>query len=176
MRVKKKPVWLLLIVCGIVLIATILFLINDTPEMTAERFAKRCGPVWDAAYETMATWRNSVSRGETMPDPVRSIFDIDRSLESISISYDGAARFTFDWHNAGPEKSRYVYWQKNDDYWQTHAVAWLLPSSERYNEQIQAEENENSLKLTGFGAGKKGYLIITRLCPCWFFSEEYNPT
>ena len=146
----------------------------DAPPKPA-RFVERCAPDWEAAYEALAAAGGKARRGERMPEPVQKIFSKDRTLESIRIIGDGSARFEFDWIT-GPEMSSYIYWQKNDDYWQIQAVTGLLSWYEKYSDQIVADEKENSLKLTGFGAGKGGYILVTRLRPCWFVTEEYYPT
>ncbi len=142
----------------------------------AERFAKRCDPKWDSAFEKLAAAGGKAERGESMPDPVQKIFEIDRTLRKIWINSGDEARFRFEWYITGPETETYVYWQKNDDFRKLEIVNSILSWHEKYNEQIEAEETDNGLKVTGFGMGKRGHLIITRLRPCWFIAEEYNPT
>ena len=176
MKKKRLAGWLLLIVCGIAAAAAVLMNINDTREKRTERFIERCAPEWGEAVEALAAGSGKAERGKAMPDPVRRIFEKDRSLEYINIYYDGTAKLGFDWYIAEPETSVYVYWQKDDDFRKIGSVAEMLSWAERYNEPVRTEEKEDSLKLTGFGAGRKGYIMARRLRPCWFIAEEYYPT
>ena len=176
MKKKKLAGRLLLIICGIAVAAVVLMNINDTREKRAERFIERCAPEWDEAVEALAAGNGKAERGKAMPDPVRRIFEKDRSLDHINIYYDGTATLGFDWYIAGPETSVYVYWQKDDDFRKIGSVAEMLSWAERYNEPVRTEEKEDSFKLTGFGAGRKGYIMVRRLRPCWFITEEYYPT
>ena len=139
-------------------------------EKRTARFAERCAPQWEAALEELAAAGGEAERGESMPDRLKGIFGIDRTLSEIWLNGENEACFRFEWYITGPEKDTYVYWQKNDDFRKLHAVEQLM------SDQIETEETENGFKLTGFGMGKKGYLHITRLRPCWFIAEGYYPT
>ena len=189
MKKKRLAGWLLLIVSSIAIAAVVLILIEsavswlvgdtiitDKRETRVERFIERCAPEWDEAFEALAAGSGKAERGKAMPDPVRRIFEKDRSLDYILIDYDGMAKLGFDWYIAEPETSVYVYWQKDDDFRKIGSVAEMLSWAERYNEPVRTEEKEDSFKLTGFGAGRKGYIMVRRLRPCWFITEEYYPT
>ena len=139
-------------------------------EKRAARFAARCAPQWEAACEELAAAGGEAERGGSMPDPVQRIFGIDSTLSKIWLNGENEACFRFEWYITGPEKGTYVYWQKDDDLRKLSAVEQLM------SDQIETEETENGFKLTGFGVGKKGYLKITRLRPCWFIAEGYYPT
>ncbi len=145
-------------------------------EKRAVRFAARCAPQWEAALEELAAAGGEAERGESMPDRLKGIFGIDRTLSEIWLNGENEACFRFEWYITGPEKDTYVYWQKNDDFRKLSAVEQIMSWHEQYGEQIETEETENGFRLTGFGMGKKGYLHITRLRPCWFIAEGYNPT
>ena len=189
MKKKRLAGWLLLIVSSIAIAAVVLILIEsavswlvgdtiitDKRETRVERFIKRCAPEWDEAVKALAAGSGMAERGKAMPEPVRRIFEKDRSLKYIDIYYDGSAILGFDWYIVGPETSACVYWQKDDDFRKIRSVAEALSWAERYNEPVRTEEKEDSLKLTGFGAGRKGYIMVRRLRPCWFITEEYYPT
>ena len=142
-------------------------------EKRAARFAARCAPQWEAAFGEQAAAGSVAKRGG---DPVQRAFAVDRTLSDIRFDGGDEARFMFEWYITGPETETYVYWQKNDDFRKLSAVEQIMSWHEQYGEQIETEETENGFKLTGFGMGKKGYLHITRLRPCWFIAVGYNPT
>ena len=187
MIIKRRKRQAILAIIAVTLLAVSVWIIGAVAESfgfslftshkeRAKRFAERCDTEWNAAFEKLAAASGEAERGESMPDPVQKIFGIDRTLREIWISNDDEAGLRFKWYITGPETTTYVYWQRNDDCRKLGIVDGILSWREKYNEQIETEETENGLRITGFGINKKGYLIVTRLRPCWFIAEEYYPT
>ena len=172
---RKRIVRLIILAVFLIMLAAGVALINDTAERKAERFVKRCAPDWDPAFEALVVAGGQAERGEAMSEPLQKIFGKDRSLNSISMVGEETADFRFDWHSDA-EKQKYVFFQENDDCWKNNDVATVMSWRDIYNEDFVSEENEKGLKVTGIGMGKRGYITITRIRPCWFYVETYFPT
>ena len=171
----KKMIRLVPLAIFLAVLAVLAFMINDTPMKKAERFVTRCAPDWEAAFEALAASGGNAERGNEMPGPLMKIFRNSRGLRRISMIDGETVDCVFDWYYSG-EEHRYVFFQKEDDCQKNGDIAMLAPWNQTAGINLRTEESENRLRVTGFGAGSKGYIDIVRIRPCWFYVDAYFPT
>ena len=159
----------------LVLAVAVINLRNREPENAEEKFVRLCAPVWDAAFEELASSGGVAKRGDPMPAALLKVFEKDRQLEEISMTDEDTVRFWFTLSSGG-EFEDYIVYQRNDDPRQIGAVNQILAWRDSYNEPVEIEETDGSFKVTGFGVGKAGYINITRISTCWFAVKGYYPT